>query len=147
MKDKQGGQVEAVTSLSIKAIREGLAPLCSEETLKLIILFGSTVSGKTHRKSDIDIAFLYTAPIDRLALANRVIRLLRTDRVDVVDLRHASPLVQFAVARTGQVLFERAPGMYPEFCSFAFRRYVDTKKLRDARAQAIRRFVDAKDAQ
>jgi predicted nucleotidyltransferase len=142
MKNKQGRP-----SLSVEAIREGLAPLFCEETLKLVILFGSTASGKTHRKSDIDLAFLYTTPIDRLTLANQVIRLLRTDRVDVVDLRRASPLVQFAVAQTGQVLFERAPGAYPEFCSLAFRRYVDTKKLRDARALVIRRFLDAKGAQ
>lgn len=139
--------VETGKILSVDAIREGLAPLFCEETLKLVIIFGSTASGRTHRKSDIDLAFLYTIPIDQLALANQVIRLLRTDHVDVVDLGRASPLVQFAIAQTGQVLFERAPSTYPEFCSLAFRRYVDTKKLRDARVQAIRRFLDAKGVQ
>lgn len=136
--------LEAEQTFSVEVIREGLAPLCGEERLRLVMLFGSTASGETHRRSDIDLAFLYTAPVDPLVLVNQVIRLLRTDRVDVVDLRRASPLLQFAIAQHGRVVFERALGVYPEFCSFAFRRYVDTKKLRDAREQAIRRFLDAR---
>lgn len=136
--------LEAEKKFSVEVIRERLAPLFGEERLKLVMLFGSTASGETHRRSDIDLAFLYATPIDLLTLVNQVIRLLRTDRVDVVDLRRASPLLQFAIAQNGRVVFERALGVYPEFCSLAFRRYVDTKKLRDARDEAIRRFLDAR---
>ncbi|TWU53970.1 hypothetical protein B188_19570 [Candidatus Brocadiaceae bacterium B188] len=52
---------------SIEEIREGLSPLFYDEGLRLVLLFGSTVSGKIHNKSDIDIAFFFGKPVDILA--------------------------------------------------------------------------------
>ena len=83
---------------SINEIMGKLIPLFKEEGLQFVLLFGSVVSGKTNQKSDIDLAFLYDRPVDILALTNRAIRLLHNDRIDVVDLRHASPLLKFSVA-------------------------------------------------
>jgi hypothetical protein len=67
---------------------------------------------------------------------------LRTSSVDVVDLQRASPLLAFAAVKTGNVLFERSPGLCNEFHSRAFRMYVDTKKLREAQAVFIRSFLE-----
>jgi hypothetical protein len=68
-----------------------------------------------------------------LALAPR----LEASCLDLVDLRHASPLLAFEVARSGSLLFERSAGTFREFQSLAYRRFVDTKKLRDAQRRAI----------
>ena len=95
------------------------------------------------KKSDIDLAFLFDKPVDILALTNRVIRLLHTDDVDVVDLKCASPLLKFSAVKNGKLLYERERGMFNEFYSLAFRMYVDTKKLRDAQATAIKQFLKA----
>ncbi|HAM52789.1 MAG TPA: hypothetical protein DCP92_19615 [Nitrospiraceae bacterium] len=129
------------TALSPEEIRERLKPLFGDQELKLIILFGSTASGTMHKKSDIDLALLFDGPVDSLILTNKINRILRTDKVDVVDLRRASPLLRFCAARQGKAIYERAPGLFSEFCSLSFRMYVDTKKLRDAQAQAIRHFL------
>jgi len=120
--------------ISVEEIRKRLLPLCGDKGLQLILLFGSAVSGKIHARSDIDLAFLFEKPADILALTNRVIRLLHTDNVDVVDLRRASPLLKFSAVKSGMLLYEKEPGLFNEFYSLAFRRYVDTKKLRDAQA-------------
>lgn len=130
--------------ISIEEIRNGLSPLFNDEGLRLIVLFGSAVSGKMHKKSDIDLAFLFDKPVDILALTNRVIRLLHTDNIDVVDLRRASPLLKFSAVKSGMLLYEREPGMFNEFYSLAFRMYVDTRKLRDAQAKAIQQFLKAR---
>lgn len=130
--------------ISIEEIRNKLSPLFHDTGLRLILLFGSTISGKIHKKSDIDLAFLFDKPIDILALTNRVIRLLHTDQVDVVDLKRASPLLEFSVVKNGRLLYERTPGIFNEFYSLAFRMYVDTKKLRDAQAVAIKQFLKAR---
>ena len=130
--------------ISIEKIRKGLSPLFNDEGLRIVLLFGSAVSGKTHKKSDTDLAFLFDKPVDILALTNRVIRLLHTDNVDVVDLRRASPLLKFSAAKSGMLLYEREPGMFNEFYSLAFRMYVDTRKLRDAQAKAIQQFLKAR---
>ena len=108
------------------------------------MLFGSVATGKVNKKSDIDLAFLFDKPIDMLALTNRVIRLLRTDNIDVIDLRRASPLLKYSAVRHGKPLYEREPGMFNEFYSLAFRMYVDTKKLRDAQAVSIKQFLKSR---
>jgi predicted nucleotidyltransferase len=127
--------------LSIEGIKDRLTPLFKDEGLKLVLLFGSAVLGKVHKKSDIDLAFLFDKPVDILSLTNRVIRLLHADNIDVVDLMRAGPLLKFSVVKNGRLLYERQPGMFNEFYSLAFRMYVDSKKLRDAQEIAIRHFL------
>ncbi len=124
-----------------KEIRSRLSPLFKEKGLRLAILFGSAVSGKVHRNSDIDIAFLFEKPIDILQLTNTVIRLLQVDNVDVIDLKKASPLLKFSAVKKGKLLFEKTPGVFNEFYSLAFRMYVDTQKLRDSHAIFIKNYL------
>jgi len=128
-------------ALSFEEIRERLTPLLSEERLQFVLLFGSSAHGRMHKRSDIDLAFMFEGPADILELTNRVIRLLRTDTVDVVDLSRASPLLRYAAVKTGRLLYEKTPGLFNAFCSLAFRMYADTKKLRDGRAEAIGYFL------
>jgi len=130
--------------LAIEEIRERLVPLFKERDLRLILLFGSALMGAVHKKSDIDLAFLFDRPMDILSMTNRVIRLLRTDKVDVIDLKHASPLLKYSVAEKGKLLYEKSPGMFFEFYSLAFKEYVDTRKLREARERTIKNFLESR---
>ena len=129
---------------SLGVIKNRLAPLFQDPRLQLVLLFGSFASGQVHPGSDIDIGVILDGPVDILDLTNRVINLLHTDRVDVVDLRRASPLLSFSAVRYGKVLYERSPGQFNMFASLSFRRYVDTQKLRDARQRFIRDFLKEK---
>jgi len=122
-------------------IKLKLTPLFREKGLQLVLLFGSSVTGNRHRQSDIDVGFLFDGKLDILALTNKVIRLLKTDKVDVVDLKKASPLLKFSASRSSVVLFEKTPGLFNAFSSLAFRRYVDTKKLRDAQRSVVMDFL------
>ena len=131
-------------AFSIDEIKAQLAPLFEEEALQFGLLFGSQSSGQVHPESDIDLGFLYDEPVDLLGLTNKVIRLLRQDRVDVVDLRRANALLCYSAARQGKLLYERCPSLFNRFYSLSFRRYVDTKKLRDARQRAIDTFLAAR---
>ena len=121
-----------------------LHPLCEHYRLHLIILFGSAVTGLRGPETDLDLAVLGDAPLDLVAVTTEMIRLLHRNDVDVVDLRRASPLLAMEVARHGRLVYEREPGMHREFISLAVRRYIDTKKLRDAQKDAIDRFLASK---
>ncbi|HBR16146.1 MAG: hypothetical protein A3G39_07815 [Deltaproteobacteria bacterium RIFCSPLOWO2_12_FULL_43_16] len=135
---------------NIEEIKEKLSPLFTFpfphgiEGLQLIILFGSYASGKIHKKSDIDLAFLFDKSADILALTNKIIRLLHTDNMDIIDLRRASPLMRFSIAKKGKPLYEAKSGIFNEFYSLAFRMYIDTKKMRDAQKEAICHFLAAR---
>jgi uncharacterized protein len=132
------------TRLDVNHLSALLAPLREPYRIQLIILFGSSVTGRRGPESDLDLAILGEAPLDLVAGTTDVIRLLHTDQVDVVDLRRASPLLAMEVARSGRLLYEREPGMHVRFISLAVRRYIDTKKLRDAQKDAIHRFLASK---
>jgi uncharacterized protein len=134
----------SLKAYSTDEIKEKLASLFREEALQFVLLFGSRSSGQVHPKSDIDLGFLYDEPVDLLDLTNKITHLLHTDRVDVVDLRRANPLLCFSAARQGKLLYERCPGLFNRFYSLSFRRYIDTKKLRDARQRAIDNFLEAR---
>lgn len=131
-------------TIPIKEIKKRLKPLLKEEGLQLVLLFGSAVTGKMHKHSDIDLAFLFDKPVDILSLTNKVIRLLHADNIDVVDLRHTSPLMQFSIMKNGKLIYERTPDIFNVFYSLAFRRYIDTKKMRIAQAKAIEHFLQAR---
>ena len=134
----------SLKAYSTEEIKEKLTLLLKDERLQIVLLFGSQSSGQVHPESDIDLGFLFDEPVDLLELTNKVNRLLRTDRVDVVDFRRANPLLCFSAARQGKLLYERCPGLFNTFYSLSFRRYVDTKKLRDARQRAIDTFLEAR---
>jgi len=127
--------------LTIEDICNRLEPLYHDSGLQLIVLFGSLAKGRRGRRSDIDLAFLYDVPFDIVRMTNRVSQLLRSDAIDVVDLRIASPLIKFSAMQDGKSLYERSPGTFSSFYSLAFRRYVDTKKLRDAQRLAVRDYL------
>ena len=110
--------------------------------LQLLVLFGSAVKGRRTSARDIDLAVQCDGPADLDALYLAVAPRLGTDRVDLVDLRRAGPLLAFEVARTGRLLFERQPGAFRQFQSLASRRYCDTEKLRRAQRRAIQAFLE-----
>lgn len=127
--------------LSKKEIHDRLSPLFKEEGLELILLFGSIATKRVHEKSDIDLGFLFKNPVNILELTNKVLKLIG-DNVDVVDLKHASPLLKYAAVKYGELIYERQPSVFYNFYSLAYRIYKDTNKLRSAQAKAIKNFIE-----
>jgi predicted nucleotidyltransferase len=127
----------------VEALRESLERIGpTVPTLELIVLFGSAATGRVRRDSDVDVAVLCDGPADLDALFMALAPAFKTSRVDLVDLRHAGPLLAFEVARSGIVLFERSPGVFRRFQSLASRRYADTRKLRDAQRRALQVYIE-----
>src|SRR5437773_4753843 len=110
--------------------------------VRLIILFGSAAKDRANSHSDVDVAILADGAADLDAAYLALAPVLRSNRLDLVDLQHAGPLLMFEVARSGVPLFEREPGTFRQFQSLAIRRYADTKKLRDAQKRAIEIFLE-----
>ena len=103
---------------------------------RLIVLFGSAARGETAAE-DLDIGILGSGPVDPVAVTNELTQSLQTQAVDVTDLRRADPVLLALVARDGIPLFENEPGAFARFVSLAVRRFADTKKFRDAQAEAL----------
>lgn len=113
--------------------------------IELVVLFGSTVKGRGRARSDVDVAVQGKGLADLDDLYRVLAPCLQTDRLDLVDLRRASPLLMMEVARSGCMVYERRPGLYRQFQSLASRRYCDTAKLRRAQRRAIHAFLERHD--
>ncbi len=83
--------------------------------LELLVLFGSRARGESHPGSDWDFGYLATVELDPDALLARLVLLLGTDRIDLVNLERTNGLLRFRVASEGQTLFESNDSSFERF--------------------------------
>ncbi len=74
--------------------------------LSLVIMHGSQITGKTHLKSDLDIAVVRNnnSEIDFLGLLFDLKKFFNTDKIDITDITFADPLLLFAVTQKSRLL-------------------------------------------
>jgi predicted nucleotidyltransferase len=104
-------------------------------------LFGSQASGTTGPLSDVDVAVFTRSPISfdaRLLMLADLTMFLKTDAVDLIELRDAPPLLTYEVVSSGQLLFSKDSGAQNRFEQKSFLRYFDTQHLRDVQNQYLR---------
>lgn len=127
--------------IDTKKVRE----LAQKYGLSLVVLFGSRATGKTHKRSDTDVAVRGERPIDLSELCALSVELpeaVRSPRVDVVDMRTAPPLLMREIARDGIVLYEKDPTEFARFQMYAFKRYVEARPLFEMRRTFIKKFLE-----
>lgn len=118
-----------------------LRPIAKRYGLRLIVLFGSQVSGRLHPESDVDVAVWSDGSLkfkQRMDLWKELSEAFDAD-VDLGVLDHAEPLFLYQVARSGKTLYQAGRSVWSEFRGFACRYYWDTQKLRDDLTRYIRR--------
>ena len=122
-----------------------LACVCRHQAVCLLVAFGSAVRDLRRPESDLDLAvWMATANIApqaplRLEVALRPF--FPGERLDLVLLNRASPLLQFQVALHGAVLFEAAPGVFHAFQVLASKRHADVAHLRRLDRMCVERFL------
>lgn len=78
--------------------------------LDLILLFGSRAVGDLHLESDFDIAVYgrqNLSEAEKIQLVYELGNIFRTDDIDLVDLRTASPLLEKEILKNYKVLLQR----------------------------------------
>lgn len=114
----------------------------NREEVIFAYLFGSYAKGTTNKLSDIDIAIFVNPELCeeegfgyRANLLADLMQVLHTNNCDLVILTHASPLLSHQVIRYGKCIFSRDEKRRIKFEVNSFKRYVDTKRLRDIQSQ------------
>ena len=111
--------------------------------LDLVLLFGSRVTGKCHARSDLDVAVRYTNSFDlerEISLASELAAIFPQEKVDVVAINRADPLLLKQIAQNCQLLMGTKRMLY-EFRIYAFRRYQDHKRYLQMEQSYVRRGV------
>lgn len=102
--------------------------------LKLVLLFGSRVSGKTHKDSDYDVAYLPSGNLsfdEEIDINSKFISIFpqKDGRVDTVDLRRITPLLLYMIFRQCQVLFAMDNLIFPVYRAYVFKKYIEAKPV------------------
>jgi predicted nucleotidyltransferase len=115
---------------------EQLPALLKREGVSLAYLFGSLSQGR--KGNDVDLAILVRdAPAFRLREA--IVEHLGTERVDLVDLKRASPVLRLEILRTGRLLYAADEQTRERFELATLHLYRDTRPLRRQQREYLRR--------
>jgi len=111
-----------------------LATLFEEADVLLAYVFGSFLHNES--SADIDLAVL---PGHRGLedLREKICEILSTQRVDLVNLKTASPILRFEVLSTGSLIFKKDEPLENSFELSVIREYRDTAHLRKSQARML----------
>lgn len=121
---------------NIEQTLERLIPLFEREGVLLAYLFGSL--GKDGVGQDVDLAIL-TKDTPAFRLREAITECLGTERVDLVDLQSASPVLRFEIIRTGRPLYVSNEEMQVRFELETLHLYRDTAHLRRQHREYLKR--------
>ena len=125
---------------NIKMQLDRLLELFDKTDVLLVYLFGSLAEQGIG--NDIDLAIL-TTETPPYTFRDDLTALLETERLDIVDLRLASPSFCFEIIRAGQLLFAIDEETRLQFELRIVRQYHDTAYLRQRQEAGLRRRMAA----
>jgi len=119
------------------------------EKVKLAYLFGSSVTGRAGKLSDIDIAVLLDEKLtakERLKLELELISCLsstlKTDKIEVVVMNEAPLLLKYNIIKNGIILKSADEALRVKKEAEILSRYLDRKYFEERRAkEAIKRIA------
>lgn len=129
---------------NLDKIKEKAEKLARKYNLDLLVLFGSRVSGKIHKDSDYDIGYISNRSKsleEKIKMEFEVSEDLRIGKIDLVDLKKASPLLMKNVANNSILLYQKESTLYARFKIYALKLFVEAKRLFDLREAVIRKFI------
>jgi predicted nucleotidyltransferase len=96
--------------------------------VRLAVLFGSSVSGRTRPDSDVDVAILTCEfdPDDSFEVTlSRELTLAARTEVDLIRLENASTVLKWQIATGGVLLVEKSPHEFARFRARAASEYIE----------------------
>lgn len=116
----------------MKKEKEQLNKIAKKYDLKLLLLFGSQVDKKSlHQESDFDIAYFSRRELDGRELIDLNCDLMDVfvdDKVDIVDLKKADPLLKYQISVKSKLFFGDIMD-YLGFKALSFKEYIDHTSL------------------
>lgn len=125
---------------NIQSALQQLPAFFDNSDTQLVYLFGSLAEKAQGRDVDLAILTNKTPPYTFRAELTAV---LGTERLDIVDLRRASPAFCFDIIRAGQLLYAADQEVQLQFELGVVRRYHDTAYLRRRQEEGLRRRMAA----
>ncbi|KKU70465.1 MAG: polymerase beta domain protein region protein [Parcubacteria group bacterium GW2011_GWA2_47_21] len=129
---------------NLEIIKEKASGFAEKHDLDLLVLFGSQVSGKTHKKSDYDFGFISAQPKsfeEQVRMEFELSEILKIGKTDLVDLKKAPPLLMKNVAINSVLFYQKKSTLYAAFKIYALKLFAEAKRLFEIRETAIQKFI------
>lgn len=121
--------------------------LAEKYGITLLILFGSQATGKTHADSDADLAFVSKrklGPREIAECAFNLSSLVEFSQIELIDIRHASPLLLKNIAMAGIVVYEAEPQTFARFRIYAIKCFMEAQTILSLRTTSLNAFLSKK---
>lgn len=123
--------LQAIIGSEISMDFNALGAVAARHPVRLLLLHGSTVTGRTHVRSDVDLAALFESGRDTpdafSALSCDLQRAVPGLDVDLVLLNRADPLFLKRILQHCRLIYGQ-PRALAELRIYAFRRYQDHRR-------------------
>lgn len=126
--------------------QEILKRMTDKYGIKLMVLFGSQVSGKIHKESDFDIAYLADKKLSfedegRIIIDLAKIIGVRDERlVNLSDIKNAGALLLKEIFDRHQILFCADRNIYDSFKIFSVKNFIENRPIFDLRDYLIGKY-------
>lgn len=110
----------------------------------MALLFGSRAKGQERADSDFDIAYLSEKKLDLMDEAKLVcdlIEIFRSDKIDIVNIRKAPPLLMKHIFDNNKILFCVDRKIYDSYRTYSLKRYIEAKPLFDLKSEQLDYFI------
>jgi predicted nucleotidyltransferase len=125
-------------------MQEGLKDIAQKQGIVLVLKFGSSVTGRMHPKSDVDLAVLLdrsTITLQEHAELLQSLQSLFPDReLDLALINHADPLFLKKITDNCELLLG-PPERLQALKLYAFKRYQDHRRYFELERQFAERFL------
>ena len=122
-----------------------LAQIAARHRVRLLLRHGSTVSGRVHAESDLDMAALFeegqASLASVVALSADLQELYPGSDVDLAAINHADPLFLRKILERCELLYGSTREL-AELRMYAFRRYQDHRRFLPLERVYVRRAVE-----
>ena len=121
-----------------------ISTFCRDHKIDLFIVFGSFATEKTNRSSDIDIALLINNrpnQVDKLELIFELEGIFERQVDLVISSPFTDPLLRYEIFISGELIYMPEKNLFEENKLYAWKIYIDTKKIRDMRQSAVKEYI------
>jgi len=118
--------------------------LAEKYKLELILLFGSRVQGGLHPESDMDIA-VYSRQVlsetEKINITYELCNILHTDKIDLVDIKTAPPILKREIFKGYKVLYQKDPMLLYQLELVSVYEFKESEVLFQIRHERLQEFV------
>ncbi len=121
--------------LEIEQIKiEKIKEICEQNHIDMTVIFGSSVSGRIHNESDIDIGIFRKGIItleDQAVLNKEFSNLFQSNKIDITIISSNNPTLMYNILQNGRVLYSSEATLFMRLKLYAWKLFVESKKFRD----------------